>query len=87
MTQPVDKTKLKCRVLQEGQYGRHTKDFSGAMIFSKKEHLDLSLGIKQEVVDSVNFDTEYIVYIASGTKPTGFSLYHVFIFFNTELII
>lgn len=65
-TTSKNRTKLPYEPLQEGIYGTHPKDFKGAVLVHSASEAK-PLGIKQQVIDQTNFETHFLVYIASGT--------------------
>lgn len=69
----VERTKLNYEVVQEGQYGRHPKEFKGSMLFTSADtvHVLDKMGVRKEIFEHVDFDKHMLLYVCSGQKPTG----------------
>ncbi|KAL9648139.1 hypothetical protein ABK040_007504 [Willaertia magna] len=64
------KIDLEFEVVQHGIYGHHAKDFRDALLISSTKDCS-NLGLKKEVETQTNFDENVLIYVASGSKPTG----------------
>jgi hypothetical protein len=62
-------TEVEFEIVQQGIYGRHPATLKKATIIEEKECNPS--GIKSDVVETTDFNTQCLIYIASGQKPTG----------------